>query len=118
MTGENQVMQRKDAVSHKDVEATLQWVMEEVNNQVDSQREKAQESNKTLLTSFCDGQLSAEELAANWQDEPGHLKVKSFKHMARKFTRAKQFTKQKTNTSGSYLSFSDPKMQEHLDSTR
>lgn len=67
------------------------------------------------MEKFNAGEFSTEELNAQWQHPPEKIVAKNFKHMCEKFLKAKCWSSQKVNTSGNYLPYQDPRMQEHLD---
>lgn len=68
--------------------------------------------NKDLLDRFTKGQITEKELSAKWENRAQTIKCTDFEHLAKKLCRANGFTKQKVNTSGSYLPFDDPRMEE------
>ncbi len=112
--GEHACMPRAEHVTVADVSYTLQWLCHEVNSEVDSFKTKVAEANRDLLERFSNGEVSPEELAQLFQREPSNVCVKDYDHLARKFIRKNQYSKQGLNTSGNYLSFDDERMKECL----
>ena len=105
-------MPRAEHLTKRDVASTMEWMKGMVNQESEEQKKLVDLSNRELLEQFCQKQISRDELLSNWRPDPLKIARKSFRHMATKFLKKKNFTKQATNTSGNYLSFDDEKMVE------
>lgn len=117
--GESVCMPRAEQVRKADVRHTLQWICEKFNAAASMEADKRTEHNMALAADFCSGkmtaeQMTAEQLAGQWKEKSTILKIKDYKHLARKFLKKNGYTKQATNTSGNYLAYDDEKMIELL----
>jgi len=107
-------MPRADHVSGADVAHTLEWVCGKVNSAIQKAAGQATIANEKLLKDFCEGALTVAQVAKGWTEPPEPIRTKDFVSLARRFKRKSNLTVQSTNTSGSYLPFDDPKMQQCL----
>ena len=105
-------MPRADKVSADDVQHTLEWLSKEVNVHAEKLQKQIREENREAMIKFSSGNMTREDFIASWKEEPSRIKTKQFRHMARKFNKRRGYTKQRVNTSGSYLEYDDAKMQQ------
>lgn len=107
-------MPRSDLVKCADVAHTLEWLRCAVNKQVVIEQENVASSNASLLSAFCKGEVPAATLLSSWKEAPREIQSRSIKHLAAKFKRERNYSKQTTNTAGNYLEADDVKMLELL----
>ena len=113
-SGENGVMPRSEHVTKKCLASSLEWLVQELNKEIAHQQEDVKEANEQLIQSYARGELSLEDMTANWKASPKEIKAKKMTHLAQKFCKKTSLTKQMCNTSGNYLAFDDVQMIERL----
>ena len=84
------------------------------NTAIDKKTEEIAEKNTTLLQQWVDGEVNDTELIKQWIKPPKKMEAKTTHHLATKFLKEKRWSRQAANTSGNYLDYQDPKMQQML----
>lgn len=107
-------MPRNDKVCLDDLTHTIEWLCNEIQTQTSTERTRVQKENREVMAKYCQGDISVSDLLSQLKKEPVNIKTKCFRHMARKFVKREGYTKQRPNTSGSYLNYHDEKMKEQL----
>ena len=114
IVGEHECMPRTEHVTKADLNHTMRWLLEEVNKEVECEQEVVEGNNKELVDAFQRGDITMEELAQEFREEPKRVQAKSVRHLVDKFTARQSYSKQALNTSGNYLSFNDERMKQIL----
>ena len=112
--GENSCMTRSEHISTRDLQESLTWICDHVNDAVDQEGVKVQKRNQDLLAKYTRDEVSLGDVVDGIEKAPQRIVAKSMRHVAARFRKKHAYSKQSCNTSGNYLPFDDPLMQECL----
>lgn len=112
--GENSCMTRSEHISGKDLECTLKWICDAVNEAVDKESCEVKKRNQDLLVKYSRDEVSLDDAMAGIEKAPQRIEAKSVRHVAARFKKKHAYSKQSCNTAGNYLAYEDPVMEECL----
>ena len=84
------------------------------NDAVQHETAQISKQNVDLLQKWVDQELSDDELIKQWVHPPKPMSARTTEYLARKFLKERKWSRQSANTSGNYLDYDDPKMQQIL----
>jgi len=112
--GENSCMQRSEHISGKDLQVTLGWICDQVNEAVKQESVEVKKRNQDLLAKYSRDEISLDDVLIAMEKAPQLIEAKSVRHVAGRFKKKHAYSKQSVNTAGNYLTFDDPVMEECL----
>lgn len=112
--GENSCMQRSEHISQQDLQVSLKWICDKVNEAVKQENVEVKKRNQDLLAKYAREEISLDDVLIAMEKAPQLIEAKSVRHVASRFKKKHAYSKQSVNTAGNYLTFDDPVMEECL----